>query len=106
MALTRKVRKDRGQFQWQGRVFNSRPGKEILSAKRKEFNYYQNQIYETKAPVKLASQGWKHKKSVGDHFTLLAHRGVGRTLHLSVSKKCNRPRPWALNLLYQTMHLV
>ncbi|XP_071822478.1 probable ATP-dependent RNA helicase DDX28 isoform X2 [Apostichopus japonicus] len=89
VALTRKVRKDRGQFQWQGRVFNSRPGKEILSAKRKEFNYYQNQIYETKAPVKLASQGWKHKKSVGDHFTLLAHRGNPSIYDPDLEEKAN-----------------
>ncbi|XP_038073292.1 probable ATP-dependent RNA helicase DDX28 [Patiria miniata] len=69
------LRKSRGPIKWRGRVFNARPGKELISAKRKEFNYYQNQTYDKFKPPKLASDGWKHKRSCGDHFTILAFRG-------------------------------
>ncbi|KAJ8019641.1 putative ATP-dependent RNA helicase DDX28 [Holothuria leucospilota] len=71
----RRMKESEGEFQWQGRVFNARPGKELISAKRKEFNYYQNQLFRTSVPQKLASHGWKHRKSRGDFFTLLAYRG-------------------------------
>ncbi|XP_071805981.1 probable ATP-dependent RNA helicase DDX28 [Asterias amurensis] len=69
------IKKSRGAIKWRGRVFNARPGKELISAKRKEFNYYQNQTYDKFKPPKLASDGWKHKGSCGDHFTILAYRG-------------------------------
>ncbi|XP_033101138.1 probable ATP-dependent RNA helicase DDX28 [Anneissia japonica] len=68
------VKKEGGQLTWGGRVFSSKPGKEIISAKRKEFNHYMNQKYDKFNPPKLASHGWKHRKSKGDYFTILAHR--------------------------------
>ncbi|XP_022083241.1 probable ATP-dependent RNA helicase DDX28 isoform X2 [Acanthaster planci] len=70
-----KLQKSRGPIKWRGRLFNAYPGKELISAKRKEFNYYQNQTYDKFKPSKLASDGWKHKRSCGDHFTILAFRG-------------------------------
>ena len=78
-GLTRKleaIQSREGPIKFKGRIFTARPGKLLISAKRKEFNYYQNQKYDKFKPLALASGGWKHKKSVGDYFTILAFKGV------------------------------
>ncbi|XP_071962338.1 probable ATP-dependent RNA helicase DDX28 [Antedon mediterranea] len=69
-----KLKTGKGPVKWKGRVFTAKPGKEIISAKRKEFNHYMNQKYDKFAQPKLASHGWKHKKSKGDYFTILAYK--------------------------------
>ncbi|XP_070576786.1 probable ATP-dependent RNA helicase DDX28 [Ptychodera flava] len=77
-AVARKLEKrmnQRGPFKFRGRLFVGQPGKLIISAKRSEFSHYQNQYYDKFKPPRLASQGWKHKKSVGDHFTINSIKG-------------------------------
>ncbi|XP_072031223.1 probable ATP-dependent RNA helicase DDX28 [Amphiura filiformis] len=66
---------NKGPIKWKGKIFTARPGKLLLSAKRKEFNFYQHQKYDKFKPPMLASGGWKHKKSAGDYFTILAYKG-------------------------------
>ncbi|XP_077993665.1 putative ATP-dependent RNA helicase DDX28 [Glandiceps talaboti] len=76
--ITKKLEKQIGQpgpFKFRGRLFIGRPGKQIITAKRPEFNHYQNQFYDKFKPPKLASDGWKHKKSYGDYFTINSTRG-------------------------------
>ena len=68
--------KSDGPIRFKGRIFTTRPGKLLISAKRKEFNFYQNQKYDKFKPPGLASGGWTHKKSIGDYFTILAYKGV------------------------------
>ncbi|KAI8484299.1 putative ATP-dependent RNA helicase ddx28 [Branchiostoma belcheri] len=51
----------------------ARPGRIIISCKRKEFNHYGGQSLGKFDIPTLASQGWKHKKSVGDHFTIVGY---------------------------------
>ncbi|XP_071486450.1 probable ATP-dependent RNA helicase DDX28 [Diadema antillarum] len=62
-------------LRWRGRIFTARPGKEIITSKRKEFTHYLNQSYDKFSPPKLASQGWKHSKARGDYFTIVAYKG-------------------------------
>ncbi|XP_076305820.1 putative ATP-dependent RNA helicase Dbp21E2 isoform X1 [Tachypleus tridentatus] len=42
----------------------------IITCKRPEFNFYYSQVYAKYGQVPLASQGWKHRKSRGDYFTV------------------------------------
>ncbi|KAG8223705.1 hypothetical protein J437_LFUL004070 [Ladona fulva] len=42
----------------------------IIECKRPEFNHYTGQIYDKFKPIPLASKGWHHKKSKGDHFII------------------------------------
>ncbi|XP_013780020.1 probable ATP-dependent RNA helicase DDX28 isoform X2 [Limulus polyphemus] len=42
----------------------------IITCKRREFNFYYGQVYAKYDQVLLASQGWKHRKSRGDYFTI------------------------------------
>ncbi|XP_064602534.1 probable ATP-dependent RNA helicase DDX28 [Liolophura sinensis] len=45
----------------------------IISCKRPEFNHHLGQTYSSFNPKHLASYGWKHRKSHGDHFTILPY---------------------------------
>ncbi|XP_042879794.1 probable ATP-dependent RNA helicase DDX28 [Penaeus japonicus] len=47
----------------------------IIKCKREQFNYYLGQSYNKFEEVPLASKGWRHRKSAGDHFTI---HGYGR----------------------------
>lgn len=40
----------------------------IIVCRRKEFNFYEGQIYPKYMPIPLASKGWHHYKSKGDYF--------------------------------------
>ena len=40
------IQERRGPVKWKGRIFTARPGTEIISSKRKEFNHYLNQAYD------------------------------------------------------------
>ncbi|CAH1263418.1 DDX28 [Branchiostoma lanceolatum] len=51
----------------------ARPGRIVISCKRKEFNHYGGQTLGKFDVPALASKGWKHKKSVGDHFTIVGY---------------------------------
>ncbi|XP_035693515.1 probable ATP-dependent RNA helicase DDX28 [Branchiostoma floridae] len=51
----------------------ARPGRIVISCKRKEFNHYGGQTLGKFDVPQLASKGWKHKKSVGDHFTIVGY---------------------------------
>ncbi|XP_067131754.1 probable ATP-dependent RNA helicase DDX28 [Centruroides vittatus] len=42
----------------------------IIQCKRSEFNHYLGQVYDKYEAIALASKGWKHRKSVGDYFTI------------------------------------
>lgn len=42
----------------------------IITCKRPEFNFYLHQVYLKDEDIPLASKGWLHKKSSGDHFTI------------------------------------
>ncbi|KAK7080640.1 hypothetical protein SK128_003346 [Halocaridina rubra] len=56
-------------------VNKSRKGKineVVISCKRKEFNHHVGQSYSKFKEIPLASKGWHHKKSVGDHFVINA----------------------------------
>ena len=53
-----------------------RQGKLIISCHRPEYNHYKGQTYSDFNPSYLASHGWKHRKSVGDYFTINGIRGV------------------------------
>ncbi|BES87298.1 ATP-dependent RNA helicase [Nesidiocoris tenuis] len=44
-------------------------GHAVIKCLRPEFNHYKNQKYEPDQ-IKLASKGWDHYKSKGDHFTI------------------------------------
>nr|XP_054758557.1 probable ATP-dependent RNA helicase DDX28 [Lytechinus pictus] len=79
-ALQKKVQtiqkgQRKGPIKWKGMIFTARPGTEIISSKRKEYNHYLNQTYQKLSPPKLASQGWKSSKSRGDYFNILAYKG-------------------------------
>ncbi|KAL8619700.1 hypothetical protein ACOMHN_025786 [Nucella lapillus] len=45
----------------------------VIACKRSSFNHHRGQTYSDFGPQTLASYGWKHRKSQGDHFTLLCH---------------------------------
>lgn len=45
-----------------------------ISCKRPEFNQYVGQSYDKFDTIRLASQGWCHRKSRGDYFTILGYR--------------------------------
>ena len=51
-------------------------GPVTISCKRKKFNHHRGQKYSDFSPHMLASGGWKHRNSKGDHFTLHAISGV------------------------------
>ncbi|XP_064484301.1 probable ATP-dependent RNA helicase DDX28 [Ornithodoros turicata] len=56
----------------------SRQGKKdhpVITCKRPELNFYLHQTYLDNEEVPLASKGWFHRKSRGDHFTI--HRLSG-----------------------------
>lgn len=40
----------------------------IIVYKKKELNFYEGQKYSKLDPIPLASKGWHHYKSKGDHF--------------------------------------
>lgn len=42
----------------------------VISCKRKEYNHHMGEEYSDFTPQMLASHGWKHKQSPGDHFTI------------------------------------
>lgn len=42
----------------------------IIKCQRSEFNHYRNQKYDKFKGIPLASKGWHHSKSVGDHFSI------------------------------------
>ncbi|CAH1396753.1 unnamed protein product [Nezara viridula] len=42
----------------------------IIKCNRPEFNHYKNQKYEKLKAIPLASKGWHHSKSNGDHFSI------------------------------------
>lgn len=46
----------------------------IISAKRKEYQYFKGQKFDTFDPKKLASHGWKHRNCGKDYFTLNIHK--------------------------------
>lgn len=43
----------------------------VISCKRTEYNHHKGQTYSDFHPEVLASYGWKNRKSMGDHFTLM-----------------------------------
>ncbi|XP_041353805.1 probable ATP-dependent RNA helicase DDX28 [Gigantopelta aegis] len=43
----------------------------VISCKRTEYNHHRGQTYNEFDPQVLASHGWKHRKSAGDHFTVM-----------------------------------
>ncbi|KRT78758.1 helicase, partial [Oryctes borbonicus] len=43
----------------------------VITCKNKKLNFYSNQVYDKLDNVPLASKGWTHNKSRGDHFTIL-----------------------------------
>ena len=55
----------------------SRNGPVLISCSRGQFNHHKGQTYSNFAPSVLASGGWKHYKSKGNHFTMLAQQSVG-----------------------------
>nr|XP_006817035.1 PREDICTED: probable ATP-dependent RNA helicase DDX28-like [Saccoglossus kowalevskii] len=67
--------KMKGRIRFRGRVFTGQPGKQIIAAKRTEYSHYVNQHFNKFKPTRLASQGWKHSRSCGDHFTINNTRG-------------------------------
>ncbi|XP_043248041.1 probable ATP-dependent RNA helicase DDX28 [Colletes gigas] len=40
----------------------------IITCKRKTYNFYKGQVYSKNERVTLASKGWRHRDSRGDHF--------------------------------------
>ena len=54
----------------------NKTGAVVISCKRAEFNHHKGEMYSNFSPDMLASGGWKHYKSKGDHFTIHAMRDV------------------------------
>lgn len=48
----------------------SNRGQVVITCKRSQFNHYSGQKYSDFSPKDLASSGWKHAKSKGDHLTI------------------------------------
>lgn len=46
------------------------PKRLIISCRRNKYNFYSNTFYDKFDETILASKGWTHNKSVGDHFTV------------------------------------
>ncbi|KAG7213280.1 hypothetical protein KM043_002580 [Ampulex compressa] len=49
-------------------VLEEEYGPPIIACKRRSFNFYKGQVYSKHEKIPIASQAWKHPKSVGDHF--------------------------------------
>ncbi|EFN69972.1 Probable ATP-dependent RNA helicase DDX28 [Camponotus floridanus] len=49
----------------------------IIVYKRKELNFYEGQKYSKFEPIPLASKGWHHYKSKGDHFFIYPLTNLG-----------------------------
>lgn len=43
----------------------------VISCRHQEYNHHKGQTYSDFRPQSLASYGWKNRKAVGDHFTLM-----------------------------------
>ena len=56
----------------------------VIACNRKEFNHHKGQTYSDFSPRNLASGGWKHVKSKGDHFTIQALQGVIYQHHFKI----------------------
>ena len=52
----------------------------VISCKRTEYNHHRGQSYSEFTPQVLASHGWKHRKSAGDHFTIMCHERVNNNI--------------------------
>ena len=52
----------------------------VISCYRQKYNHHKGQVYSDFHPESLASYGWKNKKSVGDHFTLMDWNKVSKVL--------------------------
>ncbi|KAL6268749.1 hypothetical protein P5V15_001874 [Pogonomyrmex californicus] len=59
----------------------------IIVCKRKEFNFYEKQTYPKYEPIPLASTGWYHYKSKGDHFFIYPLSNVEKEAHSELYKE-------------------
>lgn len=64
-------RKDRDALS-RGRLQPRNRSQVIINCKRPQFNHHINQTYSSFNPKELASGGWKHPKSKGDHIIINA----------------------------------
>lgn len=74
-------RKDRDTLS-RGRLQPRNRSQVIINCKRPQFNHHVNQTYSSFNPKELASGGWKHPKSKGDHIIINAVQSVGYTVPL------------------------
>ena len=58
------------------RLKGSPTGPLLISCKRKAYNFYMGQKFDGLNVASMVSCGWKNKKRVGDHFTLMPYLEV------------------------------
>eukprot|EP00088_Acartia_fossae_P002685 TRINITY_DN11106_c0_g1_i1.p1 TRINITY_DN11106_c0_g1~~TRINITY_DN11106_c0_g1_i1.p1 ORF type:complete len:559 (+),score=75.64 TRINITY_DN11106_c0_g1_i1:28-1704(+) len=62
----------------------------IISTKRKELEHRMGQTYGVRDNVPLVSDGWKHRKSIGDYFTINKFKPIRANNFESIKE--NQPR--------------
>ncbi|KAF7287301.1 hypothetical protein GWI33_001666 [Rhynchophorus ferrugineus] len=65
---------------------NKKKNSLLIDCKRKELNHYYGSSYDKLDEIKLASKGWTHSKSKGDHFAILPINEETETEQRSLSE--------------------